>query len=98
MSVSKPGARRLTSTRPQGSTAGEPASATRVLAGTATIYLVGGRSDYIVRAPGDVDRVDIDSDHAAQLEESFATEAVPLSSTPAWPELSEREFDATAST
>jgi hypothetical protein len=86
--------RPLSAARPQGSTADEPTSATRVLAGTATIYLVGGRSDYIVRAPGDVDRVDIDTDHAAKLEESFATETVPLSSTPAWPELSEREFEA----
>jgi plasmid stability protein len=63
-----------------------------VLAGTATFYLVDGREDYIVRAPGDVDAVEIDATHRAILEESFATERVPLSSTPAWPELSELEF------
>lgn len=84
--------RPLPASSPQGSKGPDHRSATRVLAGTATVYLVDGRDDYLVRAPGDVDRVEIGSDHAAQLTESFATEEVPLSSTPAWAELSEREF------
>lgn len=92
MSTSNPSRNPISETQPQGSTGGEPASATRVLAGTATVYLVPGRSDYLVRSVGDVEAVDVGADHAAALVAMYPTEQVPLSSTPAWPELSEREF------
>ena len=92
MTASTTPRRALSKPRPQGFDQSSPASATRILAGAATIYLVPGRSDYVVRAPGDVDAVTVATSHADELLERYPTEEVPLSSTPAWPELSDAEF------
>lgn len=98
MSTADDRAERLTSTRPQGLTPVEPASAIRILVGTATVYLLGrdgAKIDgYVVRSPGDVDAVTFEHGHAGTLVEKYATERVPLSATPAWPELSARAFAA----